>query len=899
MIRAKQLSNLSSSARSFFLSGTRCGAADGSSCTCSEDETCVSRRQQPRNNILLAQKPSILLSKTAERAETSIPVDAKSVLLAQQSPIYETKTAARTETSVPRDKAILSSSRKDGGVLHPTSLPHAISPRSLSGADCVTYASGIDASETDGAHASSPISDQFVKAGIAAVSFLSDLVYCKIPTADGSQTNMPCYMVDSTRKISNIHSSNVKTIRRENFSKVYPKSSAEVPVGSNHNFNYNSAKDKGNSAAARGFKRVSSTAAVNSLEAHRGSRDTCDKRRTAPQSSRVQSNHFISKFQSSVNTSDKIREGFTECHRKPSRDAKIQAVMAPIGRPFTTSVPIVENVFHILRRLRWGPAAEEALENINCPLDAYQANQVLKQLQDHTVALGFFYWLKRQPGFKHDGHTYTTMVGILGRAKQFVAINKLLDQMVRDGCQPNVVTYNRLIHSYGRANYLNDAVDVFNQMQKAGCEPDRVTYCTLIDIHAKAGYLDFAMDMYQRMQAAGLSPDTFTYSVIINCLGKAGHLAAAQKLFSEMVEQGCVPNLVTYNIMIALQAKARNYQSALEIYRDMQNAGFDPDKVTYSIVMEVLGHCGYLDEAEAVFSEMKQKNWVPDEPVYGLLVDLWGKAGNVEKAWEWYQNMLQTGLRPNVPTCNSLLSAFLRVHRLSDAYNLLHGMLSLGLNPSLQTYTLLLSCCTEAQTPYDMGCYGELMAVTGHPAHLFLQSMPSAGPDGQNVRQHVTRFLDMMHSEDRESKRGLVDAVVDFLHKSGLKEEAGSVWEVAAQKNVYPDAVKEKSSCYWLINLHVMSDGTAVTALSRTLAWFRRQMLVSGVCPSRIDIVTGWGRRSRVTGTSLVRQSVQDLLHIFSFPFFTENGNSGCFVGCGEPLNRWLLQSYVERMHLL
>lgn len=157
----------------------------------------------------------------------------------------------------------------------------------------------------------------------------------------------------------------------------------------------------------------------------------------------------------------------------------------------------------------------------------------------------------------------------------------------------------------------------------------------------------------------------------------------------------------------------------------------------------------------------------------------------------------------------------------------------------------------------------------------------------------------MMHSEDRESKRGLMDAVIDFFHKSGLKDIAGSVWEVAAQKNVYPDAVREKSSCYWLINLHVMSNGTAVTALSRTLAWFRRQMLASGIGPQRIDIITGWGRRSRVTGSSLVRQTVQELLNVFRFPFFTENGNYGCFVAYGEPLNRWLLQSYVERMHLL
>ncbi|KAL5814026.1 hypothetical protein ACOSQ4_024667 [Xanthoceras sorbifolium] len=854
MLRAKQLTNLSSTARSFFLSGSRCSTSDGSSCTCCDDESCVSRRQH----------------------NGQIP-----------SP------SARLGAVLSGETVKVLGSHKAGRVSAPGSLGRS---------DCVSYASDVDATPKDGL-TSPPIADQFVKAGIAAVSYFSDLVNYKIPILDGSGiSNSPknC-VVDATGPISSIKSTNVKAIKRETYNKVQPKSSTETTAGSNSSNYYRGAKDKGDKLnVTKSSNRVSNAATGNSVETHGESSDTYD-RKTIPQRPKARSKRFTSNFNSNGQTAEAkvvesiVSEGFS----KPTKDMKMPVGIAPRSRQFASTGNVVESVSCILRQMKWGPAAEEALGNINYPLDAYQANQVLKQVQDHTVAHGFFYWLKRQAGFKHDEHTYTTMVGILGRARQFGAINKLLGQMVLDGCQPNVVTYNRLIHSYGRANYLNKALTVFNQMQAAGCEPDRVTYCTLIDLHAKAGFLDVAMDMYKKMQAAGLSPDTFTYSVIINCLGKAGHLHAAHKLFCEMVDQGCVPNLVTYNIMIALQAKARNYESALKLYRDLQNAGFEPDNVTYSIVMEALGHCGRLDEAEAVFAEMKRKSWVPDELVYGLLVDLWGKAGNVKKAWEWYQAMLHAGLRPNVPTCNSLLSAFLRVHRLSDAYNLLHGMLTLGLHPSLQTYTLLLSCCTEARSPYDMGFCRELMSVSGHPAHMFLLSMPSAGPDGQNVRDHVSKFLDMMHSEDRESKRGLVDAVVDFLHKSGLKEEAGSVWEVAAQKNVYPDAVKQKGSCYWLINLHVMSDGTAVIALSRTLAWFRKNMLISGVSPSRIDIVTGWGRRSRVTGSSLVRQAVQDLLDIFSFPFFTENGNSGCFVGCGEALNRWLLQSYVERMHLL
>ncbi|KAM7255600.1 hypothetical protein ACFE04_008498 [Oxalis oulophora] len=833
MLRAKISSNLSSGARSFFLNGSRY-TADGTSYTSTDDDnTHVSKRQ-----------------------------------------LYADVIKSSSTSSIPHQQQLQLQHHHKGQTFNPNSNNCGVKINTVV--------------ESNSANANANISDQVVKAGIVAATFLNDVVSYRIPSLDGNVVTNS--MVDPIRTVSTItRSSNVRpTVGRDNkFLKVYPKSTASGSTHNNNNNNKGVTKPKFVVTSAAAEKNHQYNVAPNGgyekkFVSQRSSSKLGGSNRAA-----AAGNFSCNNVRSSVSNN-----GYFE------KSAKGEAAMFP-RQKYGGFGHVVESASNILRQFRWGPAAEAALGKLNCSIDPFQANQILKQIQDYSVALDFFFWLKRQPRFRHDQHTYTTMVGILGHAKQFDAIDKLLDEMVRDGCQPNVVTYNRIIHSYGKANYLNEAVNVFNQMQENGCEPDRVSYCTLIDNHAKAGYFDVAMDMYHKMQAAGLTPDTFTYSVMINCLGKAGHLPSAQKLFFEMIDHGCVPNLVTYNIMIALQAKARNYESALQIYRDMKNAGFKPDKVTYSIVMEALGHCGYLDEAEAVFTEMQQNDWVPDEPVYGLLVDLWGKAGQVEKAWGWYQAMLNGGLYPNVPTCNSLLSAFLRVHRLSDAYNLLQSMHGFGLNPSLQTYTLLLSCCTEARSLYDMGCCRELMEISGHPADRFLQSMPAAGPDGENVRDHVSKFLDLMHSEDRESKRGLIDAVVDFLHKSGLKEEAGSVWEVAARKNVYPDAVKEKSSSYWLINLHVMSDGTAVTALSRTLALIRQQMLVSGIFPNRIDIVTGWGRRSRVTGTSLVREAVQELLSIFSFPFFTENGNSGCFIGSGEPLNRWLLQSYVERMHLL
>lgn len=507
MLRTKQISTLSSSARSFFLGGTRCGAADGSSCSCPEDDNCTPRttqQQQLKKDVPVIQKPPAIVSAAA--------------------PFI-----SRTANSVP--------SSKPKTIKNPTSLPQHV--------ETVSYATELDCSSPP------QVSDQFFRAGVAAVSFLSDLVNYKLQiSSDGggiAGQSAQTYMVDPTKPVSNIKSSNVKTNRSQNVHKAHPRSSPNTNSSSKNATSYTAANDKGGDRATKstneGFKALFDGNPVERSDF---------KKTSAPRRSKAYPNSCRFFSNSSNPESRPVENNFN--FSKPARDARGLTGVSS-SRQFSNSTHNVDSVSNILMQMGWGPMAESALRKLNFSMDVYQANQVLKKLQDHMVALGFFNWLKKMPGFKHDGHTYTTMIGILGRAKQFATINNLLDEMVRGGCHPNVVTYNRLIHSYGRANFLSKAMNVFEQMQESGCEPDRVTYCTLIDIHAKAGFLDVAMDMYGRMQVAGLSPDTFTYSVMINCLGKAGYLADAQRLFREMGDQGCVPNVVTFNIMIALQVR--------------------------------------------------------------------------------------------------------------------------------------------------------------------------------------------------------------------------------------------------------------------------------------------------------------------------------------------------------
>ncbi|XP_024381052.1 uncharacterized protein [Physcomitrium patens] len=587
------------------------------------------------------------------------------------------------------------------------------------------------------------------------------------------------------------------------------------------------------------------------------------------------------------------RTGQNSNGRSQSGNRRLNHKTASESRPANGEV--VDHVCNILRQLNWRPDTLVALSRVNRTLSAFHINEVLKHQKESGLALKFFDWAKEQEGYKHDVCTYTTMIGIMGRARNFEACSRLLQEMRREGCEPCVVTYNRLIHAYGRANFLGEAMRIFYQMQEEGCSPDRVTYCTLVDLHSKAGFHDNAMDMYQKMQQAGFQPDTFTYSVIIHCLGKAGKVSEALKLFEEMVERGFAPSLVTYNIIIDLQAKSGNYVMAMKLYNDMQDAGFHPDRVTYSIMMEVLGQIGHLQEAELMFNEMEQAGWVPDAPIYGVMVDMWGKARNAERALEWYQKMLDSGLTPNVQISNSLLGSYLRMQQFDLAFGVIETMKAWGLVPTLQTHTILLSSCTASAQHHQVV---NLMHRSSETVYSFVCTLLLRQLPPQELKHIVQHFFESLHGEEHDCKRGFTDSLIEFLHNLERRPEAGLVWEVGREHNLYPQAVRMKANNQYSINLHVMSMGTALVALSRTLSEFREKMLYTGVAPERIEIITGWGKHSRVPGASLVRQAVQNLLTALGSPFYVESSNVGCFVSHGKPLQNWLHQPHVEHMLL-
>ncbi|KAL0355926.1 UNVERIFIED_CONTAM: Pentatricopeptide repeat-containing protein [Sesamum radiatum] len=148
-------------------------------------------------------------------------------------------------------------------------------------------------------HSSPPIADQFVKAGMAAVGLLSDLVNYRIPMTDGSAmvNSLQNSMVDPTKPISNVRSANMKTSKKD---KVYDKPSAEpVSRSSSTSISYGEKGRANKSVSAKGVGNVSSNVSGDFVENHGITSESRDRKRPVPQRSRAYSDRFIPNTQQS------------------------------------------------------------------------------------------------------------------------------------------------------------------------------------------------------------------------------------------------------------------------------------------------------------------------------------------------------------------------------------------------------------------------------------------------------------------------------------------------------------------------------------------------------------------------------------------------------------------------
>lgn len=181
--------------------------------------------------------------------------------------------------------------------------------------------------------------------------------------------------------------------------------------------------------------------------------------------------------------------------------------------------------------------------------------------------------------------TYSVTITACGNGGQWEKALDLLTVMREKNMPINLIAYNSAITALSKAAKLTykskimedvpklstKALDLLEQMKRDGLEPDGFSFSSAISCCGAEGRWQEALEIMQSMREGGprTQPNRIAFTAAIASCGRAGQVDHAIDLFQQMKEQGLSVDLVAYNALFLAFRVAKRADDASELWREM------------------------------------------------------------------------------------------------------------------------------------------------------------------------------------------------------------------------------------------------------------------------------------------------------------------------------------------
>ena len=176
---------------------------------------------------------------------------------------------------------------------------------------------------------------------------------------------------------------------------------------------------------------------------------------------------------------------------------------------------------------------------------------------------------------------------------------KVLDQMGKYGCSPNVTRHNELLDGLFNANRIQEALRIVGEIEEMEIELHLVTYNTILSGFCHAGMLKDALQLVGKMLVGGTKPDAITYNTVIYAYCEQGEVKTAVQLVDILTEERGIQTYLHALVFLGGGGGVCNWIGVDEaiFYLDkMMNEGICPNHATWnglvSGLFNKLGHLG-------------------------------------------------------------------------------------------------------------------------------------------------------------------------------------------------------------------------------------------------------------------------------------------------------------------
>ncbi|KAJ7560176.1 hypothetical protein O6H91_04G117100 [Diphasiastrum complanatum] len=201
-----------------------------------------------------------------------------------------------------------------------------------------------------------------------------------------------------------------------------------------------------------------------------------------------------------------------------------------------------------------------------------------------------------------------------GSESDVIVGSALVDMYAKCGCielahqvfnkvsEQNVVLYSAMIAGYAQQGRGKEALTLLEQMQREGMNPDEVTYVCVLSACSHSGLVNEGCHLFDSMcKDHGVTPTMRHYACMVDLLGRAGCLTDAKDLINKMPIQ---PDVVVW---LTLLSAARNH-GHVEIGRHAFDCivKLEPENAAaYVLLSNIYAEAGRMNEVEKIRKEMK------------------------------------------------------------------------------------------------------------------------------------------------------------------------------------------------------------------------------------------------------------------------------------------------------
>jgi len=199
----------------------------------------------------------------------------------------------------------------------------------------------------------------------------------------------------------------------------------------------------------------------------------------------------------------------------------------------------------------------------------------------------------KEAGFS-DVVSYNTLIKAYLQTENFAKARSLMEDMRKEGLQPNRVTFNELINGMVTSNTQSHSQEIWatiKEMQTLGVNPNHVTCSILLkNLSAKSTQTDITetMDLINRMEDP--MDEVLLSSVVEACvrIGKPDLLTSKLQQFQGSSDSVAVTGSHTFGSLIKAYGHARDMDGVWRCWKEMRSRHIRPTSITLGCMVEAV-----------------------------------------------------------------------------------------------------------------------------------------------------------------------------------------------------------------------------------------------------------------------------------------------------------------------